>query len=299
MSADGTRVAIGAPYNDGCRDRRWARARVRGDISGTLGPKLARTSTARLRATDPVGQYRCPRTARAAIGAPYNDGAGTTTAGHVRVCGERRGRGLKIGADIDGEAAYRLPGDIGIDVHGRHARACAWVGLLAAAPDMCACTSESGGTWTMVADTIDGEAPGDRSGTSVSMSSDRARGDRRITAMMRRHSRRHVRVFQFGVPCSPPAVPMHAGEVVGGLGECGGIEKIPHLSTCTIACNGRRDITSKGPAMCNQGTLDSGVKCLCEGAPTTLARRSSMPETNEGYTSRAPFTTSFGGGLKT
>ena len=73
----------------------------------------------------------------------------------------------------------------------------------------------------------------------------------------------HVRVFQFGVPCSPPAVPMHAGEVVGGLGECDGFEKIPHLSTCTIACNTAEGYYVEGPAMCNQGTLIGGLKCLC------------------------------------
>ena len=66
-----------------------------------------------------------------------------------------------------------------------------------------------------------------------------------------------------GIPCNPPAVSMHAGEVVGGLGECDGIEKIPHLSTCSITCNTAEGYYVEGPAMCNQGTLIGGVKCLC------------------------------------
>ena len=65
MSSDGTRVAIGAPLNDG---------RVVTQITGTCactlraagrGPRLAATSTARLRATSSVIRYLYPRTARA------------------------------------------------------------------------------------------------------------------------------------------------------------------------------------------------------------------------------------------
>ena len=77
MSSDGTRVAIGAPYNDG---RHYAgHVRVYAESGGTwtqVGP----TSTARLRATAPGTRYRCPRTARAWRSALWNDGAATTPA---------------------------------------------------------------------------------------------------------------------------------------------------------------------------------------------------------------------------
>ena len=48
-----------------------------------------------------------------------------------------------------------------------------------------------------------------------------------------------------------------------GLGECDGIEKIPHLSKCTVTCNTAEGYYVEGPAMCNQGTLIGGLKCLC------------------------------------
>jgi hypothetical protein len=41
---------------------------------------------------------------RVAIGAPYNDGTGTD-AGHVRVYAESGGAWTQVGEDIDGEAA--------------------------------------------------------------------------------------------------------------------------------------------------------------------------------------------------
>ena len=66
----------------------------------------------------------------------------------------------------------------------------------ATSPATCACTRESGGTWTKVGADIDGEAAGDNSGGSVSMSSDGTRVA--IGAILndaQRHNSGHVRVY--------------------------------------------------------------------------------------------------------
>ena len=260
MSADGTRVAIGAPFNDdGGNNAGHVRVyaengvtwtQVGGDINGeAAGDQFGRSVSM---STDGT---------RVAIGAPYNDGAGKTNAGHVRVYAESGVGWTQIGEDIDGEAADDSTG-ISVSMSTDGTRVAIGAPYDGGAGHV-RVYSESGGTWTMVADTIEGEAAGDQAGISVSMSSDGRVAIGSYGNDGNGNSAGHVRVFQFGVPCSPPAVPMHAGEVVGGLGECDGFEKIPHLSTCTIACNTAEGYYVEGPAMCNQGTLIGGLKCLC------------------------------------
>jgi len=260
ISSDGTRVAIGAANNDGAGTNA-GHVRVYEDIGGTwtqVGSDIDgeaagdRSGTSVSMSSDG---------ARVAIGAPYNDGNGNN-AGHVRVYAESGGTWTQVGADIDGEAADDRSGySVSMSSDGTRV-AIGAIGNDGAGKDAgrVRVYVESGGAWTQVGADIDGEAAGDSSGFSVSMSSD---GRVAIGAPDNDGYTGHVRVFQFGIPCSPPAVPMHAGEVVGGLGECGGIEKIPHLSTCTITCNTAEGYYVEGPAMCNQGTLIGGVKCLC------------------------------------
>ena len=258
MSADGARVAIGAVFNDdggnnAGKMRVYAEnggtwTQVGGDIDGeAAGDQFGRSVSMSSDGT------------RVAIGAPSNDGAGTD-AGHVRVYAESGGAWTQVGFDIGGAAGDRSGISVSMSSDGTRV-------AIGAPYDGGAghvrVYSESGGMWTLVADQIEGEAKDDQSGISVSMSSD---GRVAIGAYGNDGngiSAGHVRVFQFGVPCNPPAVSMHAGEVVGGLGECDGIEKIPHLSTCTITCNTAEGYYVEGPAMCNQGTLIGGVKCLC------------------------------------
>jgi hypothetical protein len=265
ISSDGTRVAIGA-YGNGVNYGKGAVGHVRvyaesGGVWTQVGEDID---------GEAVGDFSGDKLSmssdgtRVAIGAEGNDGNGKG-AGHVRVYAESGGAWTQVGEDIDGESAGDYSsrsvsmssdgtrvaiGAVGNDGNGisaGHVRVYA----------------ESGGTWTRVGEDIDGEAAGDEFG-SVSMSSDGAR----VAIGARRNDGTgtdagHVRVFQFGIPCNPPAVSMHAGEVVGGLGECDGIEKIPHLSKCTITCNTAEGYYVEGPAMCNQGTLIGGVKCLC------------------------------------
>jgi len=113
---------------------------------------------------------------RVAIGTGGNDGTGTD-AGHVRVYAESGGTWTQVGADIDGEAAGDYFGNsvsmssdgtrvaIGASGNNGNGNNAGHVRVY----------SESGGTWTQVGADIDGEAAGDWSGWSVSMSSDGTR----------------------------------------------------------------------------------------------------------------------------
>ena len=201
---------------------------------------------------------------RVAIGA-YGNGCALRDVGHVRVYAESGAAWTQVGEDIDGEAAGDFSGDkVSMSSDGtRVAIGAPYNDGTGTDADHVRVYAESGAAWIQVADKIEGEAALDECGISVSLSSDGrvaigsyGNDDAGIDAG-------HVRVFHFGIPCKPPAVSMHAGEVVGGLGECDGIEKIPHLSTCTITCNTAEGYYVEGPAMCNQGTLIGGVKCLC------------------------------------
>ncbi|MDB4250932.1 FG-GAP repeat protein, partial [Flavobacteriales bacterium] len=108
-----------------------------------------------------------------AIGAYGNSGNGTD-AGHVRIYENTSGYWSQIGQDIDGEAAgdysgYSVSlssngniiaiGANGNDVNGTYA---GHVRIY----------ENTGGTWSQIGQDIDGEAAGDYSGYSVSLSSD-------------------------------------------------------------------------------------------------------------------------------
>ena len=106
-------------------------------------------------------------------GARYNDGTGTN-AGHVRVHRWSGGSWTQLGADIDGEStddesgvsvslssdgtvlAVGAYGNDGTGSNAGHVRVYEW----------------SGGSWTQLGSDIDGEAAGDSSGHSVSLSAD-------------------------------------------------------------------------------------------------------------------------------
>ena len=64
MSADGTRVAIGASRNDGTGSDA-GHVRVCTPRAAGRGPRWALTSTAKLRAMNPEGRYPFPRTVHA------------------------------------------------------------------------------------------------------------------------------------------------------------------------------------------------------------------------------------------
>ena len=108
-----------------------------------------------------------------AIGAPNNDGSGSN-AGHVRIYSFDNGVWSQKGADIDGEANDDLSGwSVSLSSDGET--------LAIGAKDNDGGAPDSGhvrvysfetGSWSQRAGDIDGDAGNDKSGTSISMSSD-------------------------------------------------------------------------------------------------------------------------------
>ena len=175
LSADGSRVAIGAPGNDGnggssghVRVYTWSGSswtKLGADIDGEALYDYSGWSVS-LSADG----------SRVAIGAYRNDGNGTDS-GHVRVYDWSGSSWTKLGADIDGEAmvdnsgySVSLSADgsrVAIGAHRNggngyysgHVRVYDW----------------SGSSWTKVGADIDGEASYDLSGYSVSLSADGSR----------------------------------------------------------------------------------------------------------------------------
>ena len=172
LSEDGSRVAIGAIYNDGT-DTSAGHVRVYAESGGTwtqVGADIDGEA-----ATDQSGYSVSMNSdgTRVAIGANQNDGTGGN-AGHVRVYAESGGTWTQVGADIDGEAANDWSG-VSVSMNSDGTR----VAIGARFNDdngnnagHVRVYDESGGTWTQVGADIDGEAADDWSGASVSLSSD-------------------------------------------------------------------------------------------------------------------------------
>jgi len=173
-SSDGTIVAIGAPYNDGT-DTKAGHVRVYQYSSGSwsqLGGDIDGE------AADDYSGYSVSLSSDGtivAIGALLNDGNGSNS-GHVRVYKYSSGSWSQLGADIDGEAAADYSGNSvslssdgtivaiganrsdGNGSNSGHVRLYSWNVLST--------------SWTQLGGDIDGEASGDLSGYSVSLSSD-------------------------------------------------------------------------------------------------------------------------------
>ena len=170
LSADGSILAVGAPNNDGNGNVRvweWDNVNVAwlqkgGDIDGEAAGDKSGWSVS-LSSDGSI----------LAVGARFNDGS-SINKGNVRVWEWDGSAWVQRGGDIDGEAAYdhsgysvRLSGDgtmlaIGAPLnddngtHSGHVRVFEW----------------SGSAWVQKGSDIDGEAAGDQSGSSVSLSSD-------------------------------------------------------------------------------------------------------------------------------
>lgn len=171
-SADGSRVAIGAPQNDGngsnsgqVRVYEWNGAswiQLGSDINGEAAFDQSGWSVS-LSADG----------ARVAIGAPLNAGNGSS-AGQVRVYEWNGINWIQLGVDMDGEAAgdqsgwsvslssdgsrvaIGAPQNDGTAISAGHTRIYQW----------------NGTNWTQLGIDIDGESGSDQSGYSVSLSSD-------------------------------------------------------------------------------------------------------------------------------
>jgi len=169
LSSDGSIVAIGAPLNEGTPGRvkvyqysSGAWSQLGSDIDGEaaddqFGRSVSLSSDGTI----------------LAIGARYNDGNGDN-AGRVQVYQYSSGAWSQLGADIDGEAVH--------DEFGRSVSLSSDGTILAiGAPSNDAGGYRAGhvrvyqyssGTWSQLGDDIVGEAADDRSGGSVSLSSD-------------------------------------------------------------------------------------------------------------------------------
>jgi len=175
LSADGSRVAIGAINNAGggiarghTRIYQWD-----GAAWGILGAGINGEANG-----DESG-YSVSLSAdgtRVAIGASYNDGGGTNS-GHTRIYQWNSASWVQLGVDIDGEADFNFSGysvslsadgtRVAIGANGNdgggtsrgHTRIYQW----------------NGSAWAQLGADIDGEADGDQSGWSVSLSADGTR----------------------------------------------------------------------------------------------------------------------------
>jgi hypothetical protein len=175
LSSDGTRLAVGAPRNDGGgTDAGHVRVfdlvggawtQVGGDIDGEAADDQFGTSVAL--SSDGT---------RLAVGAYLNDGTGSN-AGHVRVFDWSGSAWTQVGGDIDGEAAAdRFGTSVALSSDGtRLAVGAIYNDGTGSNAGHVRVFKESGGAWTKVGDDIDGEAAGDYFGWSVALSSDGTR----------------------------------------------------------------------------------------------------------------------------
>ncbi|MCB4407942.1 Hint domain-containing protein [Synechococcus sp. MU1642] len=171
LSSDGTIVAIGARHNDGngsnaghTRIYQWDGStwnQLGSDIEGEAAEDFSGDSVS----LSPDGTV-------VAIGAERNDGNGGNS-GHVRIYSWDGSTWNQLGSDIDGEAgrdnsgssvslssdgtivAIGAPKNEGNGADSGHVRIYSW----------------DGSTWNQLGSDIDGEAAGDNSGNSVSLSS--------------------------------------------------------------------------------------------------------------------------------
>jgi hypothetical protein len=175
LSSDGTRLAIGDRFND-ANGGDSGRVRIYGwdgsdwvQVGSDIDGEAAEDSSGFSVSLSSDGN-------RVAVGALWNDGNGSSS-GHVRVYELNSGTWTQLGIDIDGEAADDSSGySVSLSSDGNR------VAVGATGND--ANGSRSGhvrvyelnsGNWTQLGIDIDGEAAGDYTGESVSLSSDGTR----------------------------------------------------------------------------------------------------------------------------
>ena len=181
LSADGTRVAIGARYNDGTATNA-GHVRIY-EWNGTAWSQLGLDIDGEA-AVDNSG-YSVSLSAdgtRVAIGASTNDRSGYSDAGHVRIYEWNGTAWSKVGSDIDGEAATDYSGySVSLSEYGTRVA----IGAIFNDPIINGTTASNAGhvriyewngtAWSQVGQDINGEAASDRSGWSVSLSADGTR----------------------------------------------------------------------------------------------------------------------------
>ena len=176
LSSDGSRVAIGASGNDGTGDDA-GHVRVY-DLVGNTWTQVGQDIDGEA-AGDNSGHSVSLSSdgSRVAIGAIYNAGTGIN-AGHVRVYDLVGNTWTQVGQDIDGEAADDYNGwNVSLSSDGSRVAIGAKLndGINGENSGHVRVYDLVGNTWTQVGQDIDGEAAGDNSGSSVSLSSDGSR----------------------------------------------------------------------------------------------------------------------------
>ena len=199
MNSSGDRVAIGAYQNDAGSNSNRGHVRIYEYASGSwsqLGSDIDGEA-----ANDGSGLSVSMNSAgdRVAIGAPYNDGNGSS-AGHVRIYEYASGSWSQLGSDIDGEAASDYSGysvsmnsagdRVAIGAYGNDGNG--------SSAGHVRVYEYASGSWSKLGSDIDGEAGGDNSGFSVSMNS---AGDRVAIGAYANDgngsSAGHVRVYEY------------------------------------------------------------------------------------------------------
>jgi Flp pilus assembly pilin Flp len=173
LSSNGTIVAIGAIWNDGSGESAGS-VRVYQNVSGTwtqIGGDIDGEA-----ADDLCGRSVSLSSdgTTVAIGATGNDGNGSD-AGSVRVYQNISGTWTQLGADINGEAAGDNSGiSVSLSSDGTTVAIGAYFNRISGTPPAGSVRvyQNISGTWTQLGGDIDGEAAGDASGFSVSLSSD-------------------------------------------------------------------------------------------------------------------------------
>ncbi len=175
LSADGNRLAVGANLNDGngsfsghVRVYQWDGSSwtpLGGDIDGEMANDQSGWSVA----FSSDGN-------RLAIGAIFNGGSGTES-GHVRVFEWNGTVWTQLGMDIEGETANDFSGySVSLTANGyRLAVGAITNGGNGSESGQVRVYQWNGTAWTQLGSDIDGEAAGDRSGWSVTLSSDGSR----------------------------------------------------------------------------------------------------------------------------
>jgi hypothetical protein len=179
LSGDGKRVAVGAPHNGGGglqsgQVRVYTKAdpttygswtKLGSDLDGSAaGDKFGFAVSLSRDGT------------RLAAGAPWNDGNGTNS-GRTRIYSYSSGAWIQIGSDIFGVASGDLNGrSVSLSRAGTTiATGATYNDGGGADSGSTTIYSEVGGSWTLVGSAITGQVTDDRSGDSVSLSSDGAR----------------------------------------------------------------------------------------------------------------------------
>jgi hypothetical protein len=186
MNAAGDRVAIGAIFNASSRGQvrvyswngaSWTQMGV--DIDG----EAAGDTSGRSVSMNEIGD-------RVAIGAHQNDGTGSN-AGHVRVYSWNGTSWIKLGQDIDGEAANDFSGR-SVQMNATGDRVAIGASSNANSKGHVRVYSWNGTSWIKLGQDIDGEADFDSSGWSVSMN---AIGDKVAIGARNNSGTGHVRAY--------------------------------------------------------------------------------------------------------